>query len=232
MKRTGRMLLTVFFAVAALGIGTSAFAGVTFSNLGTAAPPATVGGYSVTPFDSASQAAITDGTVVTTIPGSPIAGDLTVSSSGDVTKQSVPAGGWATWSHSYTGPVFMTTTNTIVLTLPPAAGAFYFYAEPNSFSVMTITATTDTGATSGPIDVSGSSGATGFGFAADAGESIATVTVTTNDTSFAVGEFGIAGEKAAPLTPVPTMSDWGMLIFMAAAGGLSAYYLRKRLAES
>jgi len=111
------------------------------------------------------------------------------------------------------------------MTLPPQSFAFYFYAEPNAFAVRTITATTDSGTTSGPINVNGNAGASGFGFFAGPGESIATITVTTNDTNFAIAEFGIAGPTP---TSVPTMNEWGMIIFILLAGLCSVYYLRRQ----
>ncbi len=214
--------VVVLFAVISVGMS-KAEASVSFTDLGTSAPPASIGGRTVTAFDAAAQAAILNGTSVSTIPGSPF-GSLTVSP--NVTKQTIGSG-WATWSHGYTGSVYTNlSSGSITLTLPANTGAFYFYAEPNSFSVMTITATTNSGATSGPINVNGSSGANGFGFVASAGDTIATITVSSSDASgFAVGEFGIGSE--IPST-VPTMNEWGLVIFMLLGGLGSLYFLRKK----
>ncbi|MGE5386800.1 MAG: autotransporter outer membrane beta-barrel domain-containing protein [Betaproteobacteria bacterium] len=158
-------------------------------NLGTTAPPATMGGYAMQSFALAPQIAIVNFSNVTTIPGSPVPGSLTLATAEN--KRTVGAG-WATWSHGYTGPVYVDSATANTLTLPAGVHAFYFYAEPSAFATKTITATTNSGATSGPINVNGSSGATGFGFSATAGETITTITIVTNDSSgFAIGEFGI-----------------------------------------
>jgi hypothetical protein len=224
MNKATRMLLIVISAVALFGVSTSAFAVITYTDLGTTAPPASLGSFSMSPFDVTSQAAIADYTAVTTIPGSPIPGSLAVS--GSVSKRTVPDS-WATWSHGYTGPVFMINGNSTTMTLPPGSGAFYFYAEPDNNGPFTITATTDSGTTSGPVSVYGSSGATGFGFYAGPGESIATITVTTTDSDFAIGEFGIS-HTAVAATSVPTMNEWGMIVFMICAGIASIYYMKRR----
>jgi|WetSurMetagenome_2_1015567.scaffolds.fasta_scaffold369806_1 hypothetical protein len=221
MSKAVRMLSIIVSVVAILGVSTAAFAAVTFTDLGTVAPPASLGPFSMAPFDTVPQAAIVNGTGVTTIPGSPVAGNLNLSAS--VTKQTIGSG-WASWSHGYTGPVFVNSTNSVTMTLPPNSSAFYFYAEPEQFAAMTITATTDSGTTSGPISVNGNAGANGFGFFAGPGESITTITVTTNDTGFAIAEFGIAGS----ITAVPTMNEWGMIIFIMLAGLGAVCYLRRQ----
>ncbi len=175
-----------------VGFIQSAQAAIVFQDLGISAPPATLGTYAVAPFDQVPQTAIADFTTVTTIPGSPIPGDLTVSPALD--KRTIGSG-WATWSHGYTGAVYANmTANAVTLTLPTGAGAFYFYAEPNSFSTLTINATANDGTTSGDIAVNGTSGANGFAFyATGATSTITSITVTSADTTgFAIGEFGIA----------------------------------------
>ena len=55
-----------------------------------------------------------------------------------------------------------------------------------------MTVTTDSGATSGPISVTGSGGANGFGFYTDDKDAIATVSISSG-VDFAIGEFGISG---------------------------------------
>ena len=182
MKRPLAALVLVLVAV-------PASAEVVFTNLGTSAPPATLGPFTVQPFDQAAQAAIPNGTSVTAIPGSPIGG--TLGTSAPVSKRTIGTG-WGTWSHGYTGAVYWTGGPTSVTLTPPAgAGAFYLYAEPNPFSWVDITVTTNDGGSSGPISVYGGSGANGFGFHCTAGEAITSVAVSSS-ADFAVGEFGIA----------------------------------------
>lgn len=213
----GVLMKRIFLSLVVLLAAQNIFAGVMFTDLGTAAPPATVGGYHVTAFDQAPQVAISNFTDVTLIPGSPVSGDLTTNLS--VNKREIGAG-WATWSHGYTGVVYYTNgSNTVTLTLPPTTGAFYLYAEPNQFAEFTISATTDSGISSGPISVVGASGANGFAFHTTAGDQIKTITVTTTDNDMAVGEFGIAA--TIPAVPVPTLSEWSLvlltLMFLAIA---------------
>jgi hypothetical protein len=117
--------------------------------------------------------------------------------------------GWATWSNSYAGDVYDTcfsinfetdpptcsgaSPTQATITLPSGTTAFYFYAEPNQFQVLTIQATAQDGTTSGPVSVDGNGGAKYFGFYGTGGATISTITVTTPDTlGFAIGEFGIS----------------------------------------
>jgi hypothetical protein len=106
--------------------------------------------------------------------------------------------GWATWSHGYTGDVYFVQGDQLVMSLPADTKAFYFYAEPNDFDTFDVTATASDGTTSGPISVTGDSGAKYFGFYATGGAILSTITVTVDPGArgFAVGEFGIAYQKA------------------------------------
>ena len=100
-------------------------------------------------------------------------------------------GCWATWSNGYAGDVYDATSGSIKLTVPAHANAFYFYVEPNKFTTFTMSATTSSGTTSGPIPVDGYAGARYFGFYTTGAASLKTITVTSGDpTGFAVGEFG------------------------------------------
>ncbi len=200
----------------------TAVASVTYVNLGTTAPVTTLGPYALTPYSVSAQAALADMTSVSTIPGAPF-GALGVSP--NVSKRTVPTS-WATWSHGYTGPVFDTTGNTVTLSLPAGTAAFEFYAEPDSFGIFTITATTDTGATSGPVNVNGSSGATGFGFYTTAGESIVSITITTNDSDFAFGEFYANG---TPVSPVPALGPMGLALLVVGIAGAGLLLLKGRI---
>jgi hypothetical protein len=93
----------------------------------------------------------------------------------------------------YTGDVYATGSGSIVLTLPPGTSAFYFYAEPVQYQVLTITATNSDGTTSGAVPVQGQGGAEYFGFYSTDSTPLTSITVTTADPDgFAVGEFGVA----------------------------------------
>ena len=207
------MLKTLAFGLM-IGFSLTAQALVVFQDLGTSAPPLRLGGVPVQSFSAADQAAIADDTQVTTIPGSPIGGALTLNL--PACKATIPTT-WNGWSHGYTGPIYQTaggapcdppplaSPDTRVLTLPLGTKAFYFYANQNQDdTVQTITATTDTGTTSGPIVIPAVvSTANGYGFFSTAGENIATITITTSDpTGFGFGEFGIG----VPI-PIPALDD-------------------------
>jgi hypothetical protein len=159
---------------------------------GTAAPPATLGPYTMTSFGPDPQPV---GATVTGV--SDPAG--TIGFAPPLTHSTV-GNGWATWSHGYTGDVYSTPSGgPITITLPTGTRAFYLYAEPNVFNVFTVQATAQDGTTSGPVQVQGNSGAQYFGFYATGTTNLASITVTTSDTSgLAVGEFGIAPAAASP----------------------------------
>ncbi len=151
---------------------------------GTAAPPATLGPYTMTAFGPDGRPL---GETVSNVTGP----GGTVGFSPSLTHVRVGQG-WATWSHGYTGDVYYTVGTQITLTLPAGTKAFYFYAEPNTFDVFSVEATAQDGTTSGPIPVQGDSGAQYFGFYGTGDAALSSITVTTTDTSgFAVGEFGI-----------------------------------------
>jgi hypothetical protein len=106
-----------------------------------------------------------------------------------VVKNVDKRGFWKTWSNGYHGDVYFLQGPSLTLTLPPKTKAFYLYGEPNVHKSFTMTASSG-GASSGPIRVHGNAGAHFFGFVAKGG-SLSTVTVTSTDQGFAVGEFGI-----------------------------------------
>jgi hypothetical protein len=152
---------------------------------GTAAPPPDLGPYTMTPFGPDPQPT---GTTVTGV--SDPAGTITFS---QPLTHSTIGNGWATWSHGYTGDVYHNSDGSaITITLPDDTKAFYLYAEPNTFDVFNVQATAQDGTTSGPVPVQGDSGARYFGFYGTGDAEIATITVTTTDTTgLGVGEFGI-----------------------------------------
>jgi len=203
-----RMILIAILAVSMVGV---AQADIFSVDLGTIAPPATVGGYAMTAFPDDTRSNYSSVTSV----DSPLGGSVDF----DITMSLREIGsGWATWSHGYTGDVYFTAGATsVTMTLPAATGAFYFYAEPNPYSVHSITATADDG-TILALDVDGSYGARGYGFYTTGASVLSSISVST-DVDFAVGEFGIAA------VPVPGAVLLGLL-GMSVAG----CRLRKKLA--
>ena len=181
------MTRSLMAAALALVIAVPASAAtITFVDLGTAAPPATLGGQSMTAFGDTTPNFTTVGSIA-----SPLGGSLGFSPS--VEARTIGSG-WATWSHGYTGEVFYSLGATsVTMTMPTGTTAFYFYGEPNPFSVFSFTATATDGTvftSSGPLPIDGSSGARGFGFYTGDG-SISSITFG-GDIDFAIGEFGIA----------------------------------------
>lgn len=152
---------------------------------GTAAPPPTLGPYTMTPFPADARP---EYAIVTSV-ASPLGGSVGFSPSLD---HRIIGSGWTTWSQGYTGDVYYTGSGTfsVTLTMPAQTGAFYLYAEPNLYQLYNITATADDG-TSVMQAVQGNSGASYYGFYGTGGSTIDSITVTST-TDFAVGEFGIA----------------------------------------
>jgi hypothetical protein len=182
------VILTVLFLInvsPASAVGTIVFDG----SPGTAAPPATLGPYTMTRF--ASDPRPEEFVMNVRAPHDL----LTFSQSLLHTRVGSL---WATWSHGYTGDVYHSAEsadpNRLVMTLPANTVAFYFYAEPNAFSTFNIIATANDGTSSGPIPTEGFAGARYFGFYARDGATLRTITlnVDPNAQGFAVGEFGIA----------------------------------------
>ena len=104
------------------------------------------------------------------------------------------APGWQTWSNGYTSDVYSTGGQSLTVSLPGGTEAFYLYAEPQQFATLNVSATAQDGTTSGNVPVNGEAGAAYFGFYGTGGETISSITVTTDDPSgFAIGEFGISG---------------------------------------
>jgi hypothetical protein len=156
-------------------------------SVGTAAPPAIFGGYTMTPFPLDPRPLMQD------VADVPAPGGGVVGFSPSLNHRRI-GDGWATWSHGYTGDVYYTNGgSSATLTLPANTYAFYFYAEPNNFGLFTITATSNSGA-SLTQQVEGSAGARFYGFYGTDGDTIASITVVADSAAggFAVGEFGIA----------------------------------------
>ena len=157
---------------------------------GTAAPAATLGGYTMTPFPADSSQV---GLYVSSI-NSPL---------GETVGFSIPmlhfriGQGWPNWSHGYTGDVYWTVDVTVMeLTLPAQTKVFYFYAQPKpGGGTVTINAIAH-GTTVSQV-VEDSDGAKYYGFYADGESTIESIIISSSFT-FAVGEFGIA---SAPVIP-------------------------------
>jgi hypothetical protein len=185
MRLMTRSLMAAAFAL--LIAVPAAAATITFVDLGTAAPPATLGGQTMTAFGDDATPDFTGVTSVASPLGGSVGFDITMD------KRTVGAS-WATWSHGYTGDVYYGGAATAVtMTLPTGTTAFYFYGEPNPFSVQTFTAIATDGtvfSSSGPLPVSGSAGARGYGFYTS-DSTIASISYS-GTSEFAVGEFGIA----------------------------------------
>ena len=173
----------ITFALSALALAAASFsanAAVVFQNLGTAVPPASIGGYTLTPFSLPPQDAIPNYSNISVIPGNPGSGVLGVSPQATKYPFSDLS---ATWGQGYSGPLF-SVPSTSTLTLPPNTHAFYAYALVNTRGTSTFTATSDSGTSSGPISVSpipkgGPDSANGFAFYSTAGETITSITITT-----------------------------------------------------
>ena len=185
MRLMTRSLMAAAFAL--LISVPAAAATITFVDLGTAAPPASLGGQAVTPFGDDATADFTGVTSVASPLGGSVGFDITMD------KRTVGSS-WATWSHGYTGDVYYSGGATsVTMTLPTGTTAFYFYGEPNPFAIHTFTAIATDGTvftSSGPLPVDGSAGARGFGFYTGDG-AIASISFS-GTSDFAVGEFGIA----------------------------------------
>lgn len=184
---------------------------------GSAAPPSTLGPFSMTPFGDDGRPTHT---TVTTVPA-PTGGVLTFDR--PVGHEKI-GDGWGNWSHGYTADVYCTTAvnctggtpgpgeESLLMTLPTNTFAFYFYAESDKFATFHFTATAQDGTSSGAVPVTTPDGAKYFGFFSnDPSNPIVSITVTTDLTStdfgFAIGEFGISNQVPAPVPPAPTTTQ-------------------------
>jgi hypothetical protein len=206
------------FALLALGLCTAlgAQAGIIGVAGGSGAPSSTLGSYTMTPFGDDSRAVFTD---VTSTETTPIGGVVGFSSS--MSLRTI-GNGWATWSHGYTGDVYFGGSS-FTLTLPAGTGAFYFYAEPNSFALYNVSATSSAQVVEQLTN--GNSGANYFGFYGTGGDTISSITISfaTGSQGGAVGEFGIA----RAFTSVP---DAGQTFGLLGAALVLVIGLRRRLA--
>jgi hypothetical protein len=154
-----------------------------------AAPAATLGPYTMTPFPADPRPISWDVTSV----DSPLGGSVDF----DIPLMHLTSANFGGWSHGYAGDVYWTKlANSVELTLPAQTGAFYFYAQPKTGTgTKTIIASS-----SGIVvsqDVTSDGGAAYFGFYADGTDTVSTIIIT-SDIDFAVGEFGIAEALQIP----------------------------------
>jgi len=198
-------ILSVFIAVSMLFIlaGPASATIIFYNTPGTTAPPATLGPYTMTPFGDDAR---TLGNLVSSVP-SPVGGN--VGFIADLTHAKVGSG-WSTWSHGYTGDVYITWGTSAQMTMPANTKAFYLYAEPDNFGQYYINATSQSGTTStfGPFLVEGSAGAQYFGFYGDAGETINEIDmeIDSQAAGMAVGEFGINVGTGTSIPEFPTLA--------------------------
>jgi hypothetical protein len=146
---------------------------------GTGAPPATLGGYSMTPIPPGAPSCTGTAPPLAT----PGGGSVGISPA----DTRCIGSGWATWSHGYTGDVYFTGGSTSQsISLPSGTKALYFYVEPNPFSEQTFEVVCD-GVSSGSFSAHGSAGATYVGVYSGTGISSCDITCSTD---FASGEYG------------------------------------------
>ncbi len=210
MKRTAIVL-----GLAVLAIAGAAPAAITGFAGGTAAPGATLGPYTMTPFDLDERPLYS---AITSV-DSPLGGYVDFS---NPLEHYRIGSGWATWSHGYLGDVYYTNSaSAVTMVLPVQTAAFYFYAEPNPFSLFTIVATAQDG-TQLVQGVNGDAGAAYYGFYGTAGSYINSITVSTSQSiDFALGEFGLA----RAVVPAPA----GILLTVLGAGLVGHLRRRKML---
>lgn len=198
-------LLTVL----SIQLSCQVFAGIIFNGSpGTAAPPASLGGYSMTPFAPDPRTIPGDVTFIQLTAGCPAMLNFTASGSPLPVHHHRIGSGWATWSHGYTGDVYATSLSVMTIVLPPNTRAFYFYVEPYNFGLFNVSALANDGTTSGVIPVNGNSGARYIGFYSNNPAcQLTSISITTPiaASGFAVGEFGI--NKATPFTGAMVCDD-------------------------
>jgi hypothetical protein len=155
---------------------------------GTAAPPATLGGYTMTPIPHPGAPQCTRSSPPLSTPGG---GEVDVSPTDADSFQRCIGSGWATWSHDFRGDVYYTGGSTSqTIELPAGTKAFYLYVEPNPFSEETFEVVAEPGGVSSEtFKAHGSHGATYVGVYSSGGASVEKLTIT-GSTDFATGEYG------------------------------------------
>jgi hypothetical protein len=193
-------------ALCTLAFWTPARAEIIGLDLGTDAPPATLGPWEISALPLDTRPYFTD---VLDAPGSPpLSADVLFGA--PMSKRSIGYG-WGSWSHGYTGAVYYSNGRTAeTLNLPAGTAAFLFYLDPLTWSGPWFTATAQDG-TSVTVRFWGAGDANGFAFYGTDGDTVTSIAVT-GDAAFAWGEFygaqipepamlslaGIAGLAARP----------------------------------
>lgn len=152
---------------------------------GTGPPPATLGGFTMTPVPFPGAPACT-GIAPPSLPtpGGPIGITPWVDSR-------CIGSGWSTWSHGYSGDVYFSNGSTSQsVTLPAGTRAVYFYVEPNPFAVHNFEVIAD-GVSSGIFSADGSGGARYVGVYNPSG-TVNNIRINC-EVDFASGEYGWAG---------------------------------------
>jgi len=187
-------------------------------NLGTGAPPATLGGYTMAAFDPG------------VIPGA----QQGFESGGD---GSAPEDIWATWGQSYTGHIYVVDdegapgfSDTVTITLGAGTQAVYFYEEPNQFLNFSMTATDSSGVSVSTI-INGFHGSSAVGFyETDPSDFLSSITVTASDpTGFAIGEFGVNVGGSLTGTVGSGTPDASSTILLLGLSLVALVALRRRL---
>ncbi len=204
-------ILSVASAALALHTASAQVVGV---DLGTGLPPATLGGYTMNPFDPGSITGAQQG--------------YEMDGSG-----AAPEDIWATWGQDYTGHVYVVDdsgspgfSDTLDFTLSGGVHAVYFYEEPNQFLDFTMTATDSSGVSVSTV-INGYHGSSAVGFyEMDPSDTLSSITVTASDpTGFAIGEFGV-DEGRIYTQGVPDVSSTVVLLGLGLVGLVA---LRRRL---
>jgi hypothetical protein len=206
-RRLLRGRLAIPLVAAALVVGASpapvAAAGIVFDGSpGTNPPPATLGGFPMTPFGP-------DGYGAFQLIGSvPAPGGGSVGFSEPLTTYAAQSLGGG-WIPGYAANVYVQQSrNALVLSLPSGTTAFYLYAEHDQCGSYTITATANDGTTSGPIQIGAvcaGPAAKYFGFYTTGSTTLSSITLVNGAPSYGliVGQFGISTGAA----PAPKPSD-------------------------
>ncbi|MCB0662211.1 MAG: hypothetical protein KDC24_05705, partial [Saprospiraceae bacterium] len=200
-----KLLLSLGLLLSTLGLGLNAQVAFDGSP-GTAAPPSTLGIYTMTAFDADPRPLFQN----VSNAESPLGGTIGLVPS--LNHRRI-GNGWASWSHGYTGDVYFNSdaNASVTINLPAGTRAFYFYAEPEAFATFTVEAVANNGTTSGPINTNGLAGANYFGFyVTQPGAAVLTQIVITADPAangFAIGEFGIAACNPAYTTHALACND-------------------------
>jgi len=186
--------LTVALGSLAVSSGAAQAALVFDGSPGSGAPPATLGGYTMS---ASPQDTNADFTEVSDAPATPTSSfgfedPMQLYTVGDSWSSSDWAGG------AYAGRIYYSNgAGTTTFTVPAGSNAVYFYASPDYYgtSNMTATATANDGTTasSGPVAVpNGDTAGQYFGFYGTGGSQITSVTVTIDSNDFAVGDFALS----------------------------------------